>query len=210
MNEAEAAKIFNEELDALLAGRRPSGAPADPGALALAAELARADFSRESLIKDSLRARLLGRPAGPFAALRRALGARAAGAAFAAAALLLALVPLLRRSEAPGPRPAEAPPAALSAGLPPPPAVRARKPASSAPGAGALFASLPAAGLAPLPIKEFPITAAASGLPMALRPARGGGAAPAPEGPALQTVPAAFPIETRPAAPEGIFESRTL
>ncbi|HAH06871.1 MAG TPA: hypothetical protein DCM05_10155 [Elusimicrobia bacterium] len=78
MNEDQEARKFSEELDALLENGETSSK--DP-ALAAARRLAKADFSAQSRVRESLRARLLkeGAPA-PWPPLR-----------FAAAAACLAL-----------------------------------------------------------------------------------------------------------------------
>ncbi|MDD2806113.1 MAG: hypothetical protein PHV33_11200 [Elusimicrobiales bacterium] len=205
MNETEAAKLFNEELDALLRDGRGPVSSGDPGALALAGELARADFSGESLIRESLRERLVG--GASLAGYLRGLFANPyARAAFAAAALLIALLPLARRQPGPGPETAlpRVTPQSVAA-LPPLPRAKV---SGGAPGAG-LFASLPMGRLEAQPLKEFPIGQAGAGLPMTLaegRPipqARGGGVV-------LQTESAPFPIENRPVSAEEIFERRTL
>lgn len=210
MNETEAAKLFNEELDALLRGAHVPTAPSDPGALALAAEFARADYSAESRVRDTLRERLVGRPAGFAAALKALLSNNYARAAFAAAVIVVALLPLARREPA-GPAPAQPPavtqPLAAVQPLPAPP--RARLSAAAAP-AAALFASLPMGKLEAVRVKEFPIAPAGSGLPMALAPGRPIATAAAGEPLKLETESAGFPIESRPVSPEDIFERRTL
>lgn len=207
MNETEAAKLFNEELDALLAGR-PAGGSSDPGALALAGELARADFSGESAIRESLRERLLESGPGLLGALRALFANNYARAAFAAAALLVALLPLARRQPATVVETAlpQVTPQSVAA-LPPPPRAKI---SGGAPAAGAgLFAALPMGRLETEAIKEFPIAPAGSGLPMTLAEGRPITQASA-GGIVLQTESAPFPIESRPASPEGIFERRVL
>ncbi len=208
MNEAELAEKFNLELDAVMAGAEPAFSP-DPGAMALAAAFVRTDFSGDSLIKESLRSRIACRP-GLLEVLRGLLANNYARAAFAAAVLVIALLPLARRQ--PGPAPENALPQAVSrsvAELPPlPPPVRVKLPGRQSPGAG-LFASLPMPRLQTEPLTEFPIGPAGSGLPMVLtkgRPITQGGAAMA----VLETESAPFPIERRPISPEDIFERRTL
>lgn len=210
MNETEAAKIFNEELDALLAGRA-TAAPSDPGALALAGELARADFSAESQVRASLRERLLGRPAGLLEVLRGLFSNNYARAAFAAAVLAVALLPLARRQPGQAPEPAlpVVTPESVAALPPLPPPARA-KIAAGAPAAGAgLFAALPMPGLEAQPLKDFPIAPAGSGLPMVLAEGRpitpGAGAVLV-----LETESAPFPIERRPIKPGDLFERRVL
>jgi hypothetical protein len=177
----------------------------------LAGELARADFSGESRIRESLRERLAGRRFGLAAALRSLFVNNYARAAFAAAALVIALLPLARRQPAPPPG-AALPQAApqLTAELPPlPPLPRARLSAGARAPQGELFAALPMGRLQSQLLKEFPIAPAGSGLPMALSEGR-----PIPQNSAggivLQTESAPFPIQHRPVLPEGIFERRTL
>ncbi|MDP2867166.1 MAG: hypothetical protein Q8O90_13075, partial [Elusimicrobiota bacterium] len=130
MNETEQAELFNRELDALLRDWKEPVFAADPGAMSLAAELARADFSGESLIKESLRDRLAGGEAGGLIkTLRELFANNYARAAMAAALLLVALLPLARR---PATLPENAAPArpVILASLPPvPPAVPEAAPA---------------------------------------------------------------------------------
>lgn len=211
MNETEAAKLFNEELDALLQGGRVTATPSDPGALALAAEFARADYSAESQIRETLRERLVGSSSGFLAALKKLLSNNYARAAFAAAVVLVALLPLARREPAvtaPLRPPAATQPLAALQPLPAPP--RARLSAASAPAPAALFASLPMGKLEAVRVKEFPIAPAGSGLPMTLAPGRPIAPAAAGEPLKLETESAGFPIESRPVSPEDIFERQTL
>jgi len=204
MNEAELAEKFNLELDAVMAGAEPSFTP-DPGAMALAAAFARADFSGDSLIKESLRERIGGRP-GLLESLRGLLASNYARAAFAAAALLLALLPALRR-------PATSPERAFPYVQPIPAVLAARPVAPEAlPGQArpveSVFASLPMPALKSAPIKDFPI-ASAGRMRIALAEGRevdlqdGSGIVWEVEG-------AAFILEKRAVAPGDLFEVRTL
>lgn len=214
MNEVEQAELFNKELDALLRGGGAPSVSGDQGALRLAAAIAAADYSGESRIKESLRARLV--PAGQgFAALLRALLANNyARAAFAAAALAVVLLPLARRQPVPAPQPPAvvaripAAPAPLATTLPPgaplPPTapLAARLPAAlgGAVGSGPLFASLPMGELRGEPIKA-PVMELSSGS----RTERQGGTAII-----FETGNGTFALERREVEPEQIFELRTL
>lgn len=201
MKEQEISELFNKELDALLQeGKEPAFSP-DPGAMALAGELARADFSGQSLIKESLRERLAASPAGGFLhALRSLLSNNYARAALAAAMLVVALLPLARRRA--GPATGLAPAAAVSrfqevAGL-----------SGSASGEG-LFASIPMARLESEPIKGFPITSAGAGAPVALAEGR---EVRLENGSAIvfETESGVFALERRTIAPEDLFERRVI
>lgn len=209
MNEAEQAELFNRELDALLEGGRPPAFAPDQGVMDFAAELARADFSGESAIKESLRGRLVGDAGSFLANLRAIFSNNYARAAFAAALLVVAMLPLARRqgADAPGT------PAQLTAELPPVPArplpARLPEPPATARPSGALFASIPMPRLETEPLKEFPIAHAGAGLELALaagRPITPG------EGPGLvlETESAPFPIERRQIKPGDLFERRVL
>lgn len=205
MNETEQAELFNKELDALLQGGGTASASGD-GALRLAASMAALDFSAESRVKSSLRARLV--PAGEgFASLLRALLANNyARAAFAAAAVAVALLPLARRQPAPAPQPAVvtqiAAPAPLGAPVPPPSALTSRLPASlgGAGSSGPMFASLPMGELRGEPIKA-PVMELNSG-----------SSTERPDGTAIifETGSGTFALERREVKPEQIFELRTL
>ncbi|PKM96801.1 MAG: hypothetical protein CVU79_11565 [Elusimicrobia bacterium HGW-Elusimicrobia-3] len=205
MNEVEQAELFNRELDAILQGGGTPSASGD-GALRLAASLAAVDFSGESRVKASLRARLI--PAGEgFASLLRGLLANNyARAAFAAAAIAVALLPSARRQPAPAPQPAvvaQIPaPAPLGATVPPPSALTSRLPASlrESGSAGPLFASLPMAELRGEPIKA-PVMELSSGN----KTERQGGTAII-----FETGSGTFALERREVEPEQIFELRTL
>lgn len=205
MNEVEQAELFNKELDALLKGGGIPPASGD-GALRLAASMAELDFSGESRVKSSLRARLV--PAGEgFASLLRGLFSNNyARAAFAAAAVAVALLPSARRQPAPAPQPAVAAqipaPAPLGAAVPPPSALTSRLPASlrEAGSAGPLFASLPAGELRGEPIKA-PVMELNSGRTTE----RQGGTAVI-----FETASGTFALERREVKPEQIFEVKTL
>lgn len=209
MNEVEQAELFNKELDALLEGGQAPALAPDQGAMDLAAELARMDFSGESAIKESLRRQLAGEAGSFLPALRALFSNNYVRTAFAAALAVIALLPLARRQEADSP----AAPAGLTAELPPVPVLplpaRLPEPPVAARPAGTLFASLPMPRLEAEPIKEFPIARAGSGLELALaegRPiTRGGG-----PGIVLETESAPFPIERRPIKPGDLFERRVL
>ena len=94
MKEAEIAELFNKELDALLQDGQERVFSPDSGAMELAGELVRTDFSGQSLIKESLRERLAGNEAGGLTeALRSLFSNNYARAALAAAVLVVALLP---------------------------------------------------------------------------------------------------------------------
>ena len=202
MNEAELAEKFNLELDAVMAGADPAFTP-DPGAMALAAAFARADFSGDSLIKESLRERIAARP-GLFETLRGLLASGYARAAFAAAILVIALLPLARR-----PAPERALPSVqpIPAGLAARPIIPETLPGQARP-VESVFASLPMPALRSEPIKDFPI-ASAGRMRIALAEGRevdleGG------SGIVWEVEGASFILEKRAVAPGDLFEVRTL
>ncbi|MDD5208086.1 MAG: hypothetical protein PHV36_01740 [Elusimicrobiales bacterium] len=214
MNELETSELFNRELDALLQGgqERPFGP--DGGAMALAGELVRADFSGRSLIKESLRGRLTGKEAGGFVETPRSLfSGNYARAAMAAAILVVALLPLARRHSARVPGPAA--PSVL-ARLPLAPSAEktgSRLPdelASSytAPAEG-LFAPIPMARLETEPIKYFPISQAGTGSPIVVAEGRevklenGSGIV-------FETGSGVFTLERRAVSLEDIFERKVI
>ena len=180
MNEVELAERFNAELDGVFQGGGGVYFSPDPGAMELAAALARADFSGESAIKESMRTRLAGGYAAPgeFAAAMRALLRNSyARLGLATACLLLALLPLIRR---PGVSPV--PPTSLTAARAVPPAGAAarkfstRTAASTRVAAAAadpgVFYSVPMARLEGEPIQSFPIESAGAGNPIVLAAGR--------------------------------------
>lgn len=214
MNEMETAELFNKELDKLLQGGSAPRFESDQGAMDLAAALAGADFSEESKVRESLRASLVPAGTGFLEDLRGLLSGNYVRAAFAAAVLLVALLPLARRHgghapvapapvvatlpELPAPLPASAGQASrLHSGL-----------ASVVPAEG-LFASVPMGRLEPQRIKDFPIASAGPGAPIALAEGRevklqnGSGIV-------LETEGAVFTLERREIKPEDIFQVRTL
>lgn len=202
MNEAELAEDFNRELDAVLNGGEPDLFRSDPGAMALAAAFARADFSGESKIKESLRQRIAAAP-GLAETLRGLFSGGYARAAFAAAVLALALLPLVRR---PAPVPLPASPAAglikVSA-----PALPLPVPGGAGPGQ-AVFASLPMPALRGEPINSFPIEPAGR-----MNIAMTGGREVSLEngsGIVWETEGAALTLERRVIKPEDLFQVRTL
>lgn len=105
MKEEELAEQFSRELDeAFSGGGKPAGLSPDPGAMAAAAKLARADFSGDSAIKETLRAELLARAGETSAFGRFALLFRRSGwlqTAIAAACLTLVMLPVLRQGRTP-------------------------------------------------------------------------------------------------------------
>lgn len=219
MNEAELAEEFNKELDVLLqGGREPSFAP-DQGAMRLAAALAAADFSAESAIKETLRERLSAPapvPGGLLSFIRALAGSGYARAAFAAALLVVAMLPLARRQPAvPVAPPAQAPAQKIARTLPPPPLPElAAPPALPAPAAGLrparseFFASVPMGRLEGQRIAEFPI-AAAQGQPIVTSPGR---RVAGEKGSSLilETESAVLTIERRVITAEELFQVRSI
>lgn len=217
MNEAELAQEFNKELDVLLqGGREPSFSP-DQGAMRLAASLAAADFSDESAIKESLRERLAmpePAPGGLLAYIRALAGSGYARAAFAAALLVVAMLPLARRQPvitvAP---PAQAPTVKTARTLPPPPLAAlpaAPGPAAAQPGPARseFFASVPMGRLEGERITEFPI-AAAKGQPIITAPGRQVTGAKG-SSLILETESAVLTIERRVITAEELFQVRSI
>lgn len=204
MNEAELAEKFNLELDAVMAGAEPAFTP-DPGAMALAAAFARADFSGDSLIKESLRSRIADRP-GLFEALRGLLASGYVRAAFAAAILVIALLPLARR---PGPAPERAYPSVqpIPAVLAARPVIPEALPGQARPGES-VFASLPMPALRGEPIKDFPI-ASAGRMRIALAEGREVDLADG-SGIVWEVAGSSFILERRAVATGDLFEVRTL
>ncbi len=215
MNESELIEEFNRELDSVLQGGPAAPFSPDPGAMELASCIARADFSEESLIKESLRDRLAAEPAGFLVSLRSLFANNSVRAAMAAAVLVITLLPLARRHTGCVPE-TQAP---VMAALPQVPSpllpVRARVsrlPAALAASGAAgeeLFAAVPMGRLETEPIKAFPIASAGSGSPIVLAAGRevklenGSGIV-------LETEGAVFTLERRVIAPEDIFERRVI
>lgn len=197
MNEAELAEDFNRELDAVLNGAEPYFRP-DPAAMELASAFARADFSGESRIRESLRERVSGRP-GLLETLRGLFSAGYARAAFAAAVLALALLPMLRR---PARRPADVLPLPQGIVSLPAPA------AAGAPAGQAVFSALPMPALRGEPINDFPIAPAGR---MTLTTTAGREVAlENGSGIVWETEGAALTLERRVIKPEDLFQLRTL
>ena len=221
MNEAELAERFNKELDALLQGGEEGCFSPDAGALELAAAFARADFSGESAIKETLRTRLAGEDlSGGFArTLRALLCSGYARAALAAACVLLVLVPLTRRSAPPVtapvtvPAPVPAPANVLPEFLPPLPAIPAARHAAAARAAvteaSGMFQPIPMARLEGEPIRDFPIGPAGGGSPIVSAGAREVRVENGSDI-VLETEHAVFKYERRVTSPEEIFERRAL
>lgn len=214
MNEQETAELFNRELDALLESGRERAFGPDSGAMELAGELARADFSGRSLIKESLRERLAGKATGGFLeTLRSLFSGNLARAAMAAAILVVALLPLARRQawRAPGPAvPQEIArlplaPAAAKAGSRLPEEIALSRPA---PDEG-FFAPIPMARLETEPIKHFPIGPAGAGSPIVMAEGRevklenGSGIV-------FETGSGVFTLERRVISLDDIFERKVI
>lgn len=217
MKETEISELFNSQLDDLLKGGKEQLFSHDPGAMALAGALARADFSGESLIKESLRARLAAKESGGLLeALRRLFSNNYARVAMAAAVLVVSLLPLARRNTGRVPeisapvvtasRPVKAPAARESAAVSMP--AVARKPSRPAPAKG-LFASIPMAELEAEPIKEFPIAAPAAPSPESGAGEKEAGPRKGPEA-VFETKSAGFMLERRVITPADIFERRVI
>ncbi len=214
MNEQETAELFNRELDALLQGGGERAFDPDGGAMALAGELARADFSGRSLIKESLRERLTGKGTGGFIEILRSLFSNNyARAAMAAAILVVAVLPLARRYSARVPGPAAPSVIARLPLAPPAGKTGSRLPdelASSytAPAEG-FFDPIPMARLETEPLKYFPIAPAGSGSPIVVAEGRevklenGSGIV-------FETVSGVFTLERRAVSLEDIFERKVI
>jgi hypothetical protein len=207
MNEAEIAEKFSAELDAVLNGSGSGAFAPDQGAMDLAASFARADFSADSKIKESLREKVAGAP-GLLETLRAFFSSGYARAAFAAAVLLVAVFPLLRRSPAPvTPSVQSVTASAVTAAQQPVPAPAPAQPAPAA-ADGGIFASLPMPELKGRPIKDFPI-APAGRMRIAVSKGRevslDGGS-----GIVWETEGGAYMLERRPVAPGELFEIKTL
>lgn len=224
MSEAELAEKFNRELDALLTGAEQGGS-CDRGALDVAAALAAADFSGDSVIRDGLRARLTVGEPGFISGFKSLFSNNYVRAALAAACVAVALLPLARR--APGPAPAVIPavapgpgPAAvmpqdiLSAAapaypeLPPPPRADLGLRAVPKPDTG-LFAAVPMGRLEGERISRFPIQTAAGPVPLvitAVKEIRGESGS----GVAWETETTVFELSRQPITLEDLFQIRSL
>lgn len=212
MNESEQAELFNKELDAVLRGVGDVFSASDPGAIELAAALARADFSGDSSIKEALRLRLAAGRTAPYAGFaERALGllrSSGARAALAAACLVLVLLPLARRLPGPARPPAAQP---LSS---PVQAVRPAVPAEAAAARveapqGGVFSSIPMARLEGDPIKDFPIERAGGGAPIILTRGRGIKTGSG-SGIRWETERSVFILERRVISRDGLFRRRSI
>ncbi|HNW43923.1 MAG TPA: hypothetical protein PKI19_05410 [Elusimicrobiales bacterium] len=217
MNGNDTIERFNAELDGLLSGAGGAAASADPAALEFARKLAGADFSAESKIQRSLRARLLeklpvsgaDKPAKPFS-----FGfGTFLQAALAAACLLLIALPLTRRdtprrAEVP-PRPAPRVPAAAAAAMPaaPPPAAPAAHAEPAGP--GGLFHSVPMAALSGGREQEFPIKTTKGEFPITLREGRKTGG-PNEAAVTWETENAVFILERRIITADELFERKAI
>ena len=237
MNELELAERFNRELDGVFQEGKSVNFSPDQAAMDLAAELARADFSAESAIKESLRERLVpavlpamgaqtaelagadlsGGFAGAVRGLLRNVYARAA---LAAACLLLVLVPIFHRSGGPGgePAPASVPARPAESGGIITAAANLREPAVRVPvrirraGVSAepgVFNSIPMARLKVESIQAFPIESAGGGTPIILAKGR---EVRLENGSriVLETEHVIFTFERRVISPEELFERRSL
>ncbi|HBA60629.1 MAG TPA: hypothetical protein DCZ92_07385 [Elusimicrobia bacterium] len=216
MSGQETIERFNSELDAVLSGVGVISA-SDPAALELSVRLAGADFSGESRVRGPLRARLLA----PRPAARPARGFHLGFSpvwrlAFAAAVLLLVLVPALRREQPAAVPAVPAPPAiaAVPAVTTPAAAAPARPPLVTASarqtGAeGPLFRSVPMGSIAGGGAGEFPIRTRKGSYPISTLKGR---ETKAPSGTAVtwETEDAVFVLERRVITPEEIFERKTL
>lgn len=214
MKESEIAELFNKELDALLQDGQGRVFSPDRGAMELAGELARADFSGQSLIKESLRERLAVNEAGGFLeTLRSLFSNNYARAALAAAVLVVALLPLSRRHapEITVPITTARPPLPAAAAGESGPVSRPRavpEASGKAQGEG-FFVSIPMARLQSEPIENFPIGSAGAGFPVVLSEGRevrtenGSGIV-------FETGGEVFTLETRAITLEDIFERRAI
>jgi len=224
MNENEAAELFNRNLDAAFAGGRRAASGPDPEAMETAAEFIRADFSGESAIKDSLRAR--------FAMDARVIEASLdmpklfrlntyAQASLALACLVLIVAVLMRPGERRGAAPDSARPVAEipyrgvpSLGI----ETADARPAGARPGGAAqdaarsapeLFHSIPMARLAGERLENFPIETTAAGSPIEVVQGRAVALADG-NGVVWETEGAVFTLESREISPEDIFQRTEL
>jgi len=233
MNEFELAERFNRELDGVfLEGKSVPFAP-DQAAMDFAAELASADHSGDSAIRESLREWLVPSsgtaaldggavPSGWFAKVLLRLPRNVyARAALAAACLLLALVPIFRRSDGQGgerghapsafrtPRSTERAVVAAAAAPRKPSAVFPAGARSESSAGQRVFHSRPMARLESEPIRAFPIESAGTGTPIVLAKGRevrleNGSRV------VLETEHAVITLERRVISPEELFERRSL
>ena len=222
MNGKDAAEQFNAELDRLFTGGQGAAAAQDPAAIELAGKLARANFSADSKIREELRARLLAVPpaeaveqaAQPFRLFFRTL----LPVAFAAACVLLVVLPVVRRNSATPP----AAPASAQSALPEVPrreagpaprraALHSALPAAAAEPAGgeSLFRAIPMAGLDGKHPQEFPIETRKEGFPITVQEGR---TVAVPDGTDMvwETEDAVFTIEQRVTSEDEFFQRKSL
>ncbi len=220
MSEQELAEKFNRELDSLLAGEAP-GVSCDPGAMKIAAALAEADLSRGSSARERLRARLEPAGEGLLPGLAAVFANNYFRAALAAACLVAALVPVIRRPSAPAPAPTAdaarpapfagtgAPAAPPSGGdLPPVPRAAVGLGPRAKPDTG-LFAAVPMGRLEGERLSQFPIRTAGRAeliAPAAVREIGDGNGA----GVAWETEGAVFELRRRAITLDDIFEVRSI
>ncbi|MDA8244987.1 MAG: hypothetical protein M0025_12820 [Elusimicrobia bacterium] len=220
MSERELAEKFNRELDSLLAGEAP-GIPCDPGAMKIAAALAAADLSRGSSARERLRARLETAEQGHLSGLAALFANSYFRAALAAACLMAALMPVIRRPRTSAPAPAAvaarpapyagtgAPAAPPSFGdLPPVPRAAVGLRPRAKPDTG-LFAAVPMGRLEGERISQFPIRTAGRAeliAPAAVREIGDGNGA----GVAWETEGAVFELRRQAITLGDIFEVRSI
>jgi len=224
MNGKDVAEQFNTELDGLFAGGRGKTSVSDPAAMELAGKLARADFSADSKIRETLRARLVaGQPApaavaeeevSPFRLYFKTLFP----VALAAACVLLVIVPVMRKNgTTPPAAPSTAPQTRPSVTVvevkseTPRAARRAAVPAAAAEPAGeeSLFHSIPMAGLGGGHKQDFPIESRKEGFPITVQE---GHKTDVPGGADIvwETEGAVFILERRVISVDDVFERRSL
>ncbi len=224
MNEDEAAELFNRNLDAALSGARRVASGADPEAMETAAEFIRADFSGESAIKETLRARFAGDARVIEASLDTPKPLRFnyyAQASLALACLVMIVMVLMR----PGGRRAAAPdfsrPAAQAV-VPGGPARgvqtadarsgtarAAGEPINAALSATEFFHSIPMARLSAEKLENFPIETKAEGSPIVVVQGRKVALADG-TGVVWETEDAVFTLENRKISPEDLFQRTAL
>lgn len=232
MNENELAEKFSRQLDAALSGGgKPAGFSPDPGAMAAAAKLARADFSGDSAIRETLRAGLLARDGeaagrGLYALLSRRSGWLPVAAA--AACLLLVMLPVMRQEHKPAPAVApavradpalpvssaaapgarkEAPAIAAAKAAPAPAPIASALPAR--PAESGFFHSIPMASVSGARIREFPIESRKGG-PLFGRVKVKKVALPRGSGMVWETEHAVFTIERREISREELFQRKAI
>ena len=223
MNGKNTAEEFNRELDGLISGAGAASAVSDPEAMEIAGKLLRADFSADSGIKETLRARLVAAQAAPAIAAEepglsfRALLKSFLPVALAAACVLLVVVPVMRRNAPVQPVVPAVPPQVARPGVPGEvkPALRlaptapVRAAAAEPAEEDGLFGSIPMAGLGSGHGQDFPIETKKGGFPISVHEGHKT-EVPGGEGIVLETEGAVFILERRAISMDDVFERKSL